>query len=112
MLATQLNFLIHEEKLNEYCIFKARKFQCNNMQGKKVIIILDLEILYPGAEVGEKIGNPTAIMADGTVSTEPGNQNRAPNVQQNGDYKRVANNEAAGSPANKRPSILDRPPIG
>ena len=61
MLATQLNSFVHEEKLKEYCIFKVKKYQCNNMQGKKVIIILDLEVLQEGSAVGEKIGNPIAI---------------------------------------------------
>jgi len=112
MLATQLNGLIHEEKLKEHCIFKVNKFQVNNMQGKKVIIVLDLEVLQDGTEVGEKIGSPVAINADGTIPTQSVDQNRAPNVPNNGDHKRVARNEAAGSPATKRPSILDRPPIG
>jgi len=111
MLATQLNGLVHEEKLKEYCIFKVNKYQCNNMQGKKVIIILDLEVLQEGSEVGEKIGSPIAIAADGTVSAQPVDQNRAPNTSNNGDNKRVARTEAVGSPATKRPSMLDRPVI-
>ena len=113
MLATQLNGFIHEERLKEYCIFKVNKYQCNNMQGKKVIIILDLEVLQEGSEVGAKIGSPIAIAADGTVSAQSADQNRAPNSNSvhsnNGDNKRVARSEAVGSPATKRPSMLDRP---
>ena len=112
MLATQLNALVHEEKLKEYCIFKVKKYQCNNMQGKKVIIILDLEVLQEGSEVGEKLGSPVAIAADGTVQTQSVDQNRTPNLPNNGDHKRVAQNEPAGSPATKRPSMLDRPVMG
>ena len=112
MLATQLNALVHEEKLKEYCIFKVKKYQCNNMQGKKVIIILDLEVLQEGSEVGEKLGSPVAIAADGTVQTQSVDQNRTPNIPNNGDHKRVAQNEPAGSPATKRPSMLDRPVMG
>ena len=112
MLATQLNAFVHEEKLKEYCIFKVKKYQCNNMQGKKVIIILDLEVLQEGSKVGEKLGSPIPIAADGTVPTQSADQNRAPNGSSNGDQKRAAQNEASGSPATKRPSMLDRPPMG
>lgn len=83
------------------------------MQGKKVIIVLDLEVLQEGSEVGAKVGSPTPISADGTVPNQESDQNRAPNIPtNNGDNKR-ARYEAASSPAPapKRPSILDRPPM-
>ena len=114
MLATQLNSYVHDGKLTEYSIFKVKKHQCNNMQGKKVIIVLDLEVLQEGSEVGAKLGSPTPISADGTVPNQESDQNRAPNIPtNNGDNKR-ARYEAASSPAPapKRPSILDRPPMG
>lgn len=44
MLATQLNGLVHSGDLDEFCVFKCKKQQCNIMQGKKVIIILELEV--------------------------------------------------------------------
>ena len=112
MLATQLNGYVNEGKLMEYSIFKVNKYQCNNMQGKKVIIVLDLEVLQEGSEVGEKVGSPIPISADGTVPNQEADQNRTPNVPTNVDNKRGAKYEAAGSPAPKRPSILDRPPMG
>jgi len=113
MLATQLNAYVNEGKLTEYSIFKVKKHQCNNMQGKKVIIVLDLEVLQEGSEVGAKVGSPIPISADGTVPNQESDQNRAPNIPtNNGDNKR-ARYEAASSPAPapKRPSILDRPPM-
>ena len=67
MLATQLNAMVAKKELNEMCIIKVNKLQCNNMQGKMVIIVLDAEVLRPGSEVGQKIGNPIAINADGSV---------------------------------------------
>ena len=82
------------------------------MQGKKVIIILDLEVLQEGSSVGEKLGSPIPIAADGTVPTQSVDQNRAPNLPNSGDQKRAAQNSASGSPPTKRPSILDRPPMG
>ena len=115
MLATQLNSYIHDGRLTENCIFRVLKYQCNNMQGKRVIIILELEVLQPGEEVGHRIGSPVAINADGTLPTSvTADQNRPPNAHNNGDYKRVAVKEPVGSPATKvqRPSILDGPPRG
>ena len=85
------------------------------MQGKRVIIILELEVLQPGEEVGHRIGSPVAINADGTLPVSvTADQNRPPNAHNNGDYKRVAVKEPVGSPATKaqRPSILDDPPRG
>ena len=114
MLATQLNGYIHEEKLQEFCIFKVKNFQCNNMQGKRVIIILDLEILQAGPEVGSKIGSPIAIAADGTVPTQTSeangssDQNRAPNSNIV-DNKRFAQNQAAGTPPTKKQNFMERP---
>ena len=39
----------------------------NNNQGKRVVIVLDLEVLQKGEMVGKKIGNPVTIGSDGKV---------------------------------------------
>ena len=36
--------------------------------GQKVITILDAEVLRPGSQVGNPIGNPIAINSDGSVN--------------------------------------------
>ena len=51
MLATQLNHMVIDKKLDDLCVIKANKLQCNTMQGKKVIIILDADVLRPGSQV-------------------------------------------------------------
>ena len=51
MLATQLNGMVAEKQLDDYCVVKVKRLQCNTMQGKKVIIILEMEILRPGSQV-------------------------------------------------------------
>ena len=113
MLATQLNSYVNDGMLKEYSIFKVKKYQCNNMGGKKVIIVLDLEILQEGSEVGEKVGSPIAMSSDGTVPNQTDDQNRAPNVpSSNGDSKKRGRYEVSPGPTQKRPSILDRPPMG
>ncbi|CAB4055850.1 unnamed protein product [Lepeophtheirus salmonis] len=71
MLATQMNDKIHNGQLENYTVVSVKKYVCNNMQGKKVIILLDIDISTPGAEIGEKLGNPRAINPDGTVNEKP-----------------------------------------
>lgn len=68
MLATQLNTLVTDNVIDEYSIITAKRINCNVMQGKKVIIILEAEVLRPGSQVGQKIGSPVPIAADGSVA--------------------------------------------
>eukprot|EP00092_Neocalanus_flemingeri_P076613 GFUD01095044.1.p1 GENE.GFUD01095044.1~~GFUD01095044.1.p1 ORF type:complete len:135 (-),score=37.88 GFUD01095044.1:89-493(-) len=72
MLATQLNSMIHDKQLEMYTVIKVKKQICNQVAGqtKRVVIILDLEVVTPGAEVGSKIGNP-----DGKILLLLANQN-------------------------------------
>ena len=51
MLATQLNKMVTDSTLDEFCVIKVKRLQCNTMQGKKVIIILDMEVIRPGSQV-------------------------------------------------------------
>ena len=69
MLATQRNNLIHENKLEKYSIIRVKNFVCNsgNSNYKKVMVIIELEVIKPGHEVGEKLGSPVNIGHDGKV---------------------------------------------
>ena len=82
MLATQLNPMIHNKQLEQFTIIKVKKHICNQVgqQTKKVVVILEVEILTPGSEVGAKLGNPVQIGSDGKVPDAPGNQNSNPNA--------------------------------
>ena len=74
MLATQLNNLIHDKQLEMFTIIKVKKLICNqvsNQSNRVVIIILELEVVTPGAQVGSKLGNPVQIGSDGTVPSAP-----------------------------------------
>ena len=71
MLATQMNHLITEGKLEAFSIVRVNNHICNNVNGKKVIILLEIEVLKPGSEVGRKIGDPLQIGVDGTMSGNP-----------------------------------------
>merc|ERR1711923_288093 len=49
MLTTQLNWMVAEKQLDDYCVVQVKRLECNTMRGKKVIIILEMEILCPGS---------------------------------------------------------------
>eukprot|EP00088_Acartia_fossae_P046737 TRINITY_DN5054_c0_g2_i1.p1 TRINITY_DN5054_c0_g2~~TRINITY_DN5054_c0_g2_i1.p1 ORF type:complete len:620 (+),score=202.71 TRINITY_DN5054_c0_g2_i1:71-1930(+) len=82
MLATQFNHLIHEKKLENFTIIKVKKHMFNKAgSGKKVLILMDIEVIKPGSEVGAKIGNPENLPGDGSAPPpRGGNQNQDPNV--------------------------------
>ena len=99
MLATQLNSLITDGQIDEYCVIRVNKHNCNNMQGKKVIIILELDILRSGAQVGQKIGSPVPIQQDGTINE---NDKKAQESMKKA-RKSTEDESNDGQPASKKP---------
>ena len=83
MLATLLNNLIHDKQLEPFTFIKVKKHICNSVPGqrKRVVVILELEIVTPGSQIGSKIGNPQPIGADGNVPPPSGNQITNPNAR-------------------------------
>lgn len=67
MLATQLNEFVSDGKLSDNTIVRVDKYITSMVnksepgQKKRVLIVLGLEVLNAGAEVGRKIGNPVAL---------------------------------------------------
>ncbi|KAH6609722.1 replication factor a1 [Trichoderma cornu-damae] len=60
MLAVQANHVIRDNKLERGCITRVKKYQPNNLKGKNVLIILDVEVIEP-LGVHEKIGDPVVL---------------------------------------------------
>lgn len=59
MLATQMNSLVETEKLASNCICQIHRFIVNTLKdGRKVVILMDVEVLKSAETVGVKIGNP------------------------------------------------------
>ncbi|MCJ1251277.1 Replication factor A protein 1 [Trapelia coarctata] len=60
MLATQANHVVSEGKLQKGCFVRLNQFQANSYKGKRILIVLDLEVLE---ELGtcEKIGAPLTL---------------------------------------------------
>eukprot|EP00096_Caligus_rogercresseyi_P011103 TRINITY_DN4278_c0_g1_i1.p1 TRINITY_DN4278_c0_g1~~TRINITY_DN4278_c0_g1_i1.p1 ORF type:complete len:658 (-),score=261.21 TRINITY_DN4278_c0_g1_i1:112-2004(-) len=108
MLATQMNSKITGGLLENYTVIRANKCACNNLQGKKVIILLDIDVITPGAQVGEKIGSPRAINPDGTINEKPGGSSSTTSVNQ----KRHGDEAGLGGPPppKKAPLAQQNPP--
>ena len=101
MLATQLNSLVHEDKIPQFSVIKVKKHICNQVAGqtKRVVIVLELEVLQRGEAVAKKIGNPVTIGSDGTVPPpNVQNQNANPNAGA-GAVKRPSDAPMGGGPS-------------
>nr|KYP66489.1 Replication protein A 70 kDa DNA-binding subunit [Cajanus cajan] len=57
MLATQKNDLVHSQRLQKGSVVRLTQFICNVVQNRKIIIIVDLDVLMDKCEV---IGDPVA----------------------------------------------------
>jgi len=108
MLATQLNPMIHNKELEQFTIIKVDKYICNQVQGqsKRVVILLEVSVVKPGEEVGEKIGNPTAMGGDGSAKVQ--NQNANPNVG-GGAVKRPNEQQQSSYQEAKKPMVSEQP---
>uniref|UniRef100_A0A667IF75 Replication protein A subunit n=1 Tax=Lynx canadensis TaxID=61383 RepID=A0A667IF75_LYNCA len=70
MLATQLNHLVEEEQLSSNCICQINRFIVNTLKdGRRVIILKELDVLKSAEAVGLKIGNPVSGMGSTASKT-------------------------------------------
>jgi replication factor A1 len=58
ILGTQLNSMVVNNELDRYAVFKLTRYVPNDVNGRRVIIVLALEVLYKGSQVNEVLGNP------------------------------------------------------
>ncbi|XP_032176097.1 replication protein A 70 kDa DNA-binding subunit isoform X2 [Mustela erminea] len=69
MLATQLNPFVEEERLSSNCICQINRFIVNTLKdGRRVVILMELDILKSAEAVGLKIGNPVPYNEGSTAS--------------------------------------------
>ena len=76
ILATNLNYLISDNKMEKYSIVKVSKMVCNRVDtlpSKLVIILLEVMVLTPGAKVNGRFGNPVQLEINDDFCPEPGN---------------------------------------
>lgn len=76
MLATQLNTLITQNKLQVNCLVRLMEVICNTVQVKRIVIILNVEVINKPMTM--KIGNPISI----DVVMSGGSNNNPPQQQQ------------------------------
>uniref|UniRef100_A0A803TQ21 Replication protein A subunit n=1 Tax=Anolis carolinensis TaxID=28377 RepID=A0A803TQ21_ANOCA len=67
MLATQLNSMVDEQSLAVNTICQINRFIVNTLKdGRKVVIVMDMEVLRPGDASAAKIGNPVQYVEGGS----------------------------------------------
>ncbi|KAG5843956.1 hypothetical protein ANANG_G00156390 [Anguilla anguilla] len=72
MLSTQLNSLAEQDVMAPNCICLVKKNVTNTLKdGRRVVIILDMEVVKSAEEVGGKIGEPTPYVEGQTKTTAP-----------------------------------------
>ncbi|XP_014241853.1 replication protein A 70 kDa DNA-binding subunit [Cimex lectularius] len=80
MLATQLTPMLTSGQLSEYSVVKITNHVVsavkNDKGSKRIMIILEIDVLKPGSEVGMKIGNPVPF----TEGAEKPKTQEAPNA--------------------------------
>lgn len=69
MLATQKNDLVHSQRLQKGSVVRLTQFICNVVQNRKIIIIVDLDVLMDKCEV---IGDPVAAPRGTPAETAAG----------------------------------------
>ncbi|KAH6986021.1 hypothetical protein BKA56DRAFT_516451 [Ilyonectria sp. MPI-CAGE-AT-0026] len=62
MLATQANRHVHDGKLVRGCFVRVKQYTPNNLKGKNILVILDLEVIE-SLGIQEKVGEPVAVDA-------------------------------------------------
>lgn len=96
MLATQLNKMVADQMLQLNCLVKLNDYICNEVSNKRIIIILNLEVV---SNHSSKIGNPVPVDGPkqeptgmpGMTSGVPPMNNAAPPVQSSGTFGGGAN---------------------
>ncbi|KAI0216920.1 Replication protein A 70 kDa DNA-binding subunit [Lamellibrachia satsuma] len=79
LLATQLNGKVTSGELEAFTVVRLNKFMCNTLPaGKRVLILLDLDVLAAGNEVANRIGNPQPFKAPDQSGQPPQNQQMEP----------------------------------
>ncbi|XP_032071640.1 replication protein A 70 kDa DNA-binding subunit isoform X2 [Thamnophis elegans] len=72
MLATQLNPLVDDQSLTANAICQIDRFIVNTLKdGRRVVVLMEMEVLRPGHAVPAKIGNPVPYTEAGQAERQP-----------------------------------------
>jgi replication factor A1 len=108
MLATQLNDLVEGNQLAAHCVIKLSEFICNQVQARKIVILLAVEVVQE--PTGSKIGNPQNVEQAGAAPVQqqrssnnaPSNNNMNNKPQNNGQQQQQRQNSQPSNPYNNR----------
>ena len=69
MLAGRLNYMVHLNQVTRFSIIKIKeKFSFYSRQmWKRILVIMQVDVLTPGCEVGEKLGSPVQLNFEGKL---------------------------------------------
>ncbi|KAL3435717.1 hypothetical protein BDV09DRAFT_167148 [Aspergillus tetrazonus] len=87
MLAIQANHFVTDGLLRKGCFVRLKQFQANSVKGKKILIVLDLEVLKELGEA-EKLGEPKPLESKAEEEEKP----QPTTISSNGFYGAKAQN--------------------
>lgn len=72
MLSTQLNFMAEQEKLAPNCICVLKRHVTNILKdGRRVVIILEIDVIHPAEDIAGKIGDPVPYTEGQSKPAQP-----------------------------------------
>ncbi|WAR01828.1 RFA1-like protein [Mya arenaria] len=79
MLATQLNTKMASGEMDNHCVVRVKQYICNTLQGdRRVMILLDVDVIAKGLEIGGRLGNPQPFKAGQASENIAPTNNQAP----------------------------------
>eukprot|EP00057_Strongylocentrotus_purpuratus_P028610 XP_011683084.1 PREDICTED: replication protein A 70 kDa DNA-binding subunit [Strongylocentrotus purpuratus] len=100
MLATQLNEMVSTGELDVKAAMKLKNYSCNPIANdRRVIVVLDLDIVKKGSEIGVSIGDPTPMRAPGQGGAAPAQQQSRPDSTVSHDPPQTARPTSYGTGA-------------
>ncbi|KAH3857539.1 hypothetical protein DPMN_100149, partial [Dreissena polymorpha] len=111
MLATQLNSMMSGGEMDNHCVVRVKQYICNTLQGdRRVMILLEVEVLAKGADVGGRLGNPQPLKpGQPSESAVPQTSSVLKNTSNNLNTAPVVNGNAHSPPSRKPFNVQSKP---
>lgn len=110
MLCTQLNYMAEENTLSPNCICVLKRHVTNILKdGRRVVIILEIDLVKSADQVGGRIGEPVPYTEGQKQSAQPPQSNPAPRAplqpqNSNNEVNRAFNRDMGKKPTSNMPS--------
>ncbi|XP_062499308.1 replication protein A 70 kDa DNA-binding subunit-like [Corticium candelabrum] len=113
MLATQLNPMVVNNEVERFAVFRLSRYVTNEVNGRRVIIILGLDVLEKGSQVNKVLGNPESDNLKGNQSSvqhQPPPQATRPNQSMQGGSTGMGGKPSSGPQNQYGGGFGQRPP--